>query len=1177
MKKIASFIFLCVSAGLLFLICDTGNSEEYGDAESSSDSIAYYYEQGDFAEAIRCGLNQRKVIKKSIGKNNEEYLRCLYFLATTNYAIGIYPEAISFYEEGLKIAKQRMGGESVEYIMWLSDLATCKSLNGDYKEAVSMGREALQIKNVLSNEKDSLNIQLQERLASYIKRAKVDSLMAIGAADFTKGRAKEAMMIFAQAQKVCEKEYGKESIEYANVLTWLALSCKSVNRHKAITLGEQAKGIWDRTGRKYHLEYATILNNLSDEYFNDSNIRDATRIKEDTRQVLEKIRGKNHLDYANSLMSLAVCYFRISDHKKSIQYSEKVLQLYEKIHGKNNEYYETTLNLFSISADSLILLSKYNCEMGEYKEAIDLGMEVLNARERVLGKKDMSDVIALNILASSKNKLNDVPGAIKLNSEGLKVLEEIGHNDSIIYIKFLHDRAVFKTEMGNYDEALQLFYEVCDHYQDLGMENSIELAVAMTNWAHCLSLIGCYDTALEVCNLALGIWKKHDKNDVRYAALLSNLASCYSLMKKHNKAICVGKKALKMQEGIRGKENADYAYYLNNLASYYYCAGNHKKAIRLGTEALQIVERMGSGYKNTPEYAMHQLCMMMYHDDLKDIPSLEKYVRLFSDVYHSHIKKLFSNCTEYERNALWCKTERLFTNIIPRLSYLAPTDKLVKCGYDATLFSKGILFNLTKDMSELILESKDAHLMQLYKDIKINHQKLQMLYEKPIAERLLNTDSLEAATRKMEQELIGKSKVYGDFTKNININWKDVRNKLGNNDVAIDFVSFPLNQDSTMYIAYVLQKGMTAPKMIPLFEERQLKKDKMLYKNTYAGKLIWEHLSAYLEGKENVYFAPSGELYNIAIESIPHWDGKCRMSDKWNMYRLSSTRELALIKDKKKIRHASVYGGVKYDTQEEALIADSRKYQKKRNLSFTPTYQLADSLNMRSGVRYLPATREEAIKIDNTLTQKHINVVLKIDDYATEGDFKNLDGKKDNLIHIATHGFYWTEREAKYMDNINFLMANNSIKYMEDKALTRSGLLFAGANNTLSGKHLPEGVDDGILTANEISKLDLRGADLVVLSACQTGIGEIKGDGVFGLQRGFKKAGVQSILMSLWKVDDEATMLLMTQFYKNLTSKVGMSKHEALKQAQKYVREYDGKKYQDPYYWAAFILLDAID
>jgi CHAT domain-containing protein len=183
---------------------------------------------------------------------------------------------------------------------------------------------------------------------------------------------------------------------------------------------------------------------------------------------------------------------------------------------------------------------------------------------------------------------------------------------------------------------------------------------------------------------------------------------------------------------------------------------------------------------------------------------------------------------------------------------------------------------------------------------------------------------------------------------------------------------------------------------------------------------------------------------------------------------------------------------------------------------------------------------------------------------------------------------------------------NDDKRYKEDKALTRSGLLFAGANNALKGKPLPEGVDDGILTAQEISRLDLRGLDLVVLSACETGLGEITGDGVFGLQRGFKKAGAQSILMSLWKVDDTATQMLMTQFYTNLTS--GMSKRKSLLEAQRYVREYETevevtnltlwqqrqdqkssvenntttqlekvRPYEDPKYWAAFILLDALD
>ena len=139
--------------------------------------------------------------------------------------------------------------------------------------------------------------------------------------------------------------------------------------------------------------------------------------------------------------------------------------------------------------------------------------------------------------------------------------------------------------------------------------------------------------------------------------------------------------------------------------------------------------------------------------------------------------------------------------------------------------------------------------------------------------------------------------------------------------------------------------------------------------------------------------------------------------------------------------------------------------------------------------------------------------------------------------------------------------------------MTRSGLLFSGCNHAIRHEQVPDGVEDGILTAQEISTLDLRGLDLVVLSACQTALGDIaSGEGVFGLQRGFKKAGAKTIIMSLWKVDDEATRILMVELYKNLMS--GKNKQQSLKDAQKSLREYDNGKYNKPEYWASFIMLD---
>lgn len=201
---------------------------------------------------------------------------------------------------------------------------------------------------------------------------------------------------------------------------------------------------------------------------------------------------------------------------------------------------------------------------------------------------------------------------------------------------------------------------------------------------------------------------------------------------------------------------------------------------------------------------------------------------------------------------------------------------------------------------------------------------------------------------------------------------------------------------------------------------------------------------------------------------------------------------------------------------------------------------------------------------------------------GTEESFKQLDGTKPKSMHIATHGFYFTEKEAgktQFARPELELMTDrirNTGHLIEDKPMTRSGLLFSGCNRAFRHEQIPEGEEDGILTAQEIAMLDLRGLDLVVLSACQTGLGDvISGEGVFGLQRGFKKAGAKTILMSLNKVDDEATRILMVEFYRNLMN--GKTKRQSLHDAQQYLRKVDNGKYNAPKYWASFVMLDGLN
>lgn len=314
------------------------------------------------------------------------------------------------------------------------------------------------------------------------------------------------------------------------------------------------------------------------------------------------------------------------------------------------------------------------------------------------------------------------------------------------------------------------------------------------------------------------------------------------------------------------------------------------------------------------------------------------------------------------------------------------------------------------------------------------------------------------------------------------------------------------------------------------------------------------------------------------IESAEEIEGISQSTNR-AYYRLTSTRQLAYKNKSVPSSSAVLYGALQYSADLEALKVDSKKYQGIIRSNDIEQFSIED-FNVRSKVwNFLPGTLEEVNEVSSVMKKANISIYLYTDTIGTEASFKALDGAKRKFIHIATHGFYFTVADSIKMHRIGLDIRKNGIDnyngsgYNEDNSLSRCGLLFAGCNNILTGNQLPDGIEDGVLFAKEISNLDLRGLDLITLSACETGLGDISGEGVFGLQRAFKKAGAQSILMSLWKVDDYATSLFMQHFYESLFIK-GMTKTAALKDAQQYIKSQP--EYESPIYWAGFVLLDAL-
>ena len=287
-----------------------------------------------------------------------------------------------------------------------------------------------------------------------------------------------------------------------------------------------------------------------------------------------------------------------------------------------------------------------------------------------------------------------------------------------------------------------------------------------------------------------------------------------------------------------------------------------------------------------------------------------------------------------------------------------------------------------------------------------------------------------------------------------------------------------------------------------------------------------------------------GLMNLMNIELLTDCNGRTA-AENYNLYRVSSTRKIITRRDYRDIHNVVSFGGIDYE--------DAQEYAKVMN-----------DINTRGNWAYLQNTLFETERIDHLLTGKGVNVVSYTQSNATEDAFKHLDGSKIDVVHVASHGYYiHPSRRA----SIPYFANSENTRTIPDE-LFYSGIILSGGQKAWIEKTFEPSNNDGILSSYEISKLDLHNVRLVVLSACETALGDNLFDGIYGLQRAFKKAGVESILMSLWKIDDKATAEYMSFFYEKIAD--GCSPHEAYMSTVLLMKE----KYKDPYYWTSFILLD---
>ena len=421
-----------------------------------------------------------------------------------------------------------------------------------------------------------------------------------------------------------------------------------------------------------------------------------------------------------------------------------------------------------------------------------------------------------------------------------------------------------------------------------------------------------------------------------------------------------------------------------------------------------------------------------------------------------------------------------------------------------------------------------------------------------------------------ETNLASRCRAFGNITTFMDWDYQTVKSKLRESDVLIDFTDFLSISDNQerIYAAYIINNEQEYPLLKRLFNESSIDSalkahPDLFYDTLFSSKvyhILWEPFEKEVKEGATVYYVPSQLLFQVALESLPLKDGTL-LGDHYRFIRLSSARELASIDEKLNLEiadgrtNAVLYGGLQYDVEAGIMAAEAKRYDLSQMLASRGNDVRGDSIFYE-----LPWSKIEIDTIGKKLKEHGFSVCPYSGAKGTEESFLNLNGNAPQILHIATHGFYYTPDKAKEVEYL---------RGYED-AMSLSGLAMSGGNAAWRGRELPEGVLGGILTANDIAQLDLSGVDMVVLSACQSGNGKATSEGLYGLQRAFKKAGVKTMVMSLWDVQDQVGTEFMIAFYENLLGETGGDVRKALNAAKLKIRE----KYPEPYYWACFVALD---
>lgn len=992
---------------------------------------------------------------------------------------------------------------------------------------------------------------------------------------------------------------------------------KSSDYDAVLTLYLQANVAFVAEGRGESAEIAQSYHNTGRVYNNLKNIAEGRRYTKMALDLRKKLFGEVNEDYITSLNNYALTFFMEDDYATAITHQTQVMNLCDRLASKHPNYgmYAVNLGRFYYMANDYANAAKYwelaLPEVEKFGELYEFILEYLGTV--YIEMNDSQNIARIMALSQEHNeheftkpcedlqcmleraeiygytgdntaakewylKALALPGdaaskamaheAYAKYLRGIKdwiaaadyyasaaTLRKQSEGESERYANVMYLSATCYFIGDEFKKAIEYFGKVVDFYSRFDSQSAQE------NIAKCNKSIGNAYSGLKDHATAIGYFAKvvdyyavTDTSNEEYPKALLRLAKAEKFNNQYALSIEHHKQAMAMFES-RGMYE-DYEDAATSLQMCYYYSGQdevvesetdavrkarHEKLDGIIKQELEMLD-LTQAYFGQLAYAGSLGTIAGCYTLKEEYRAGVDYYKQYMETVRKAIAEEFRMQSEDERMITWSQESANMKEIYDLLMLLPAGNEtllpdLAALSYDAALLSKGILLKSSIEFEKILQQYGDYTLKSKYDLIKSNDAEIARLRQTAATEadmdKILN---LTRQNQALQMELYRGCAEFADFTDYISYDWQDVRDAMQPTDVAIEFAAIRTGVlDNENYIvALALTKDMTTPVALPVcsfLTANAMSNDSTLYASDIPGQVVWGMLSGYLQGKKRVFFSADGAFNRIGIEYL-RYNGRS-LSEQFEVYRLSTTKELCYKHTDRQVTHVALFGDIDYTFSESTQSATD------------------NVAKMRSGqFANLENTLKEITEIDAILKDKGVVTAVLKGEEAGEDVFKSLSNSKVNIIHIASHGVY---REDK--------------KSTDEDAMTNSILAFSGAN---LADDTTDADSDGIVTAADVAKMNLRRCDLAVLSACESGLGKLGDDGVYGLQRGFKNAGVQSLLMSIKNVYDESTAILMERFYRYLMN--GCDKRQALVNAQRDLRE---NGYADGRYWATFILLDA--